>query len=110
VTLVERYEKLSIEYACATNSISCIVQLDKSNCELKAQVEDLTSKHVGLQEKYDDLSFTHEKLVDSHAMLDITHEVMKTSVKFYQPHMYKCICETSRSKQPELNMYLNTRK
>jgi hypothetical protein len=47
---------------------------------------------VGLQEKYDDLSCTHKKLVDSHAMLDITHEVMKTSVKFYQPHMYKCIC------------------
>jgi hypothetical protein len=96
VTLIERYEKLSIEYTCATNSISHIAQLEKSNCELKAQVEDLTSKHVGLQEKYDDLSCTHAKLVDSHATLDIAHEVMKTSVKSYQPHMYKCICSQVR--------------
>jgi hypothetical protein len=93
VTLVERYEKLSIEYTCATNSISRLAQLEKSNYEKKkAQVENLTCKHVGLQEKYDNLSCIDEKPVDSHAMLDITHEVMKTSVKSYQPRMFKCTC------------------
>jgi hypothetical protein len=67
-----------------------VAQLEKANFELKAQLEDLTSKHMALQEKYDDLSCSYEKLVDSHAMLDIAHEVMVTSVKSYLPHMHKC--------------------
>jgi predicted nuclease with TOPRIM domain len=79
-SLVSRYENFSFEQPCATNSIYRVAQLEKANCELKAQLEDLTSKHVALQEKYDDLSCSHEKLVDSDAMLDIAHEVMVTSV------------------------------
>jgi hypothetical protein len=49
-SLVSRYENFSFEQPCATNSIYCVAQLEKVNCELKAQLEDLTSKHVALQE------------------------------------------------------------
>uniref|UniRef100_K4ALG0 Uncharacterized protein n=1 Tax=Setaria italica TaxID=4555 RepID=K4ALG0_SETIT len=91
-SLVSMYEKLSIKHICATNSSSCVAQLENANCRLKAQIEELPSKHVDLQEKYDDLSCSHEKLVDSHVMLGIAHEVMVTSIKSYQPHIHNCTC------------------
>ncbi len=78
-----RYEKLENEFACATNSIACVASLE--NEELKSQLEESTSKHVGLQEKYDELLCSHENLIDSHAMLEAAHEVIIATVKSYEP-------------------------
>ena len=47
--LIQRYHKLSNNYANATNSIVCVALLEKENQMVKAQVEKLTSEHVTLQ-------------------------------------------------------------
>ncbi len=91
-TLVDRYAKASIELTCATNSISCVAQLEKANSGLKAQNEELASKYVALQENHGVLLCSHEKLVDSHAMLEIAHEVVLTTVQLHQPLTHKCTC------------------
>ena len=91
-TSVDRYEERSIELTCATNSISCVAQLEKANSGLKAQIEELASKYVALQENHDVQLCSHEKLVDSHAMLEIAHEVVLTMVKSHQPLTHKCTC------------------
>ena len=41
----ERYEKLSIEHALVTNSSSSVSQLEKDNMELKARLDELSSKY-----------------------------------------------------------------
>ena len=41
----ERYEKLSIEHALVTNSSSSVSQLEKENFELKARLDELSSKY-----------------------------------------------------------------
>src|SRR5436190_8503586 len=91
-TLVDRYAKASIELTCATNSISCVTQLEKANSGLKAQNEELASKYVALQENHGVLLCSHEKLVDSHAMIEIAHEVVLSMVKSHQPLTHKCTC------------------
>ena len=42
--LSERYEKLSIEHALVTDSSSSVSQLEKENFELKARLDELSSK------------------------------------------------------------------
>nr|AAX96874.1 hypothetical protein LOC_Os11g15110 [Oryza sativa Japonica Group]ABA92514.1 hypothetical protein LOC_Os11g15110 [Oryza sativa Japonica Group] len=56
-------------------------QASLENEELKSQLEESTSKHVGLQEKYDELLCSHENLIDSHAMLEAAHEVIIATEK-----------------------------
>ena len=52
----ERYEKLSVEHALVTNSSSSVSQLDKENFELKAKLDELSSKYNVLQANYVHLS------------------------------------------------------
>ena len=50
-----------------------------------AELDELTSKHVDLQNMYRKLMCSNEKLVDSFATLEIDHEVIVTVVKSYKP-------------------------
>ena len=84
-SLIQRYNELSNDYANATNSIACVASLEKENQTLKAQVEKLTSEHVGLQGTHLELKKSYEMLVDSHVSLQVAHEVVTTSVTHYQP-------------------------
>ena len=61
--LSERYEKLSIEHALVTNSSSSVPQLEKENFELKARLDELSSKYNVLQANYVHLKCSHEELV-----------------------------------------------
>ena len=81
----ERYEKLSIEHALVTNSSSSVSQLEKENFELKARLDELSSKYNELQANYVHLKCSHEEVVESSIMLEVAHEVVITSVKFSQP-------------------------
>ena len=45
----ERYEKISIEHALVTNFSSSVSQLEKENFELKARLDELSSKYNVLQ-------------------------------------------------------------
>ena len=83
--LSERYEKLSVEHALVTNSSSSISQLEKKNFELKARLDELSSKYNVLQANYVHLKCSHEELVESSIMLEVAHEVVITSVKSSQP-------------------------
>ena len=69
VSLSQRYNELSNDYANATNSITSVASLDKENEMLKAQVEKITSEHVALQETHLELEKSYEMLVDSHVSL-----------------------------------------
>ena len=60
-------------------------QLEKDNIELKARLDELSSKYNVLQANYVHLKGSHEKLVESHIMLEVAHEVVITSVKSSQP-------------------------
>ncbi|KAG2619456.1 hypothetical protein PVAP13_3NG076946 [Panicum virgatum] len=67
--LIEKMEKLKAltkGHEDLKNSHASLVE--KANCELKGQPDNLTSKHVALQEKYDDLSCSHEKLHKGHGI------------------------------------------
>ena len=81
----ERYEKLSIEHALVTNSSSSVSQLEKENLELKARLDELSSKYNVLQANYVHLKCSHEELVESSIMLEVAHEVVITSAKSSQP-------------------------
>jgi hypothetical protein len=83
--LSEKYEKLSFEHALVTNSSSSVSQLEKENLELKARLDELSSKYNVLQANYVHLKCSHEEVVESSFMLEVAHEVMITSVKFSQP-------------------------
>ena len=48
-SLVNRYKDLSKDYACATNSLTCVASLENENQVLKAQAEKLTSEFVTLK-------------------------------------------------------------
>ena len=78
------YEKLSIEHALVTNSSSSVSQLGKENFELKARLDELSSKYNVLQANYVHLKCSHD-VVESSIMLEVAHEVVITSVKFSQP-------------------------
>jgi hypothetical protein len=84
----ERFEKLSIEHALATNHSSSVSQLEKANLELKARLDELSSKYNELQVNYTHLKCSHDELVESHALLEVAHEVVLTSVKSSQPHTH----------------------
>ena len=43
--LSEKYEKLSIEHALVTNFSSSVSQLENENFELKARIDELSSKY-----------------------------------------------------------------
>ena len=81
--LNERYEKLSIKHALVTNS--SVSQLEKENFELKARLDELSSKYNVLQANYVHLKCSHDEVVESSIMLEVAHEVVITSVKFSQP-------------------------
>jgi hypothetical protein len=49
--LIGKHENLEKEYAFATNVSSCVDHLEKENANLKAQLEEFTSKHVKMQKK-----------------------------------------------------------
>ena len=83
--LSERYEKLSIEHALVTKSSSSVSQLEKENLELKARLDELSSKYNVLQANYVHLKCSHDEVVESSIMLEVAHEVVITSVKFSQP-------------------------
>ena len=80
-----RYEKLSIEHALVTDSSSSVSQLEKENFELKARLDELSSKYNILQANYVHLKCSHEEIVESSIMLEVAHEVVITSVKSSQP-------------------------
>ena len=82
--LSERYEKLSIEHALVTYSSSSVSQLEKENFELKARLDELSSKYNVLQANYVHLKCSHDEVVESSIMLEVAHEVVITSVKFSQ--------------------------
>ena len=65
----ERYEKLSIEDALVTNSTSSVSQLEKENFELKARLDELSSKYNMLQANYVHLKCSHDEVVESSIML-----------------------------------------
>jgi hypothetical protein len=92
----ERYENLSIEHALVTNSSSSVAQLEKDNIELKAKLDELSSKYNVLQANYVHLKCSHEELVESHIMLELAHEVVITSVKSSQPHSHPHTCAPSQ--------------
>jgi len=50
-----------------------------------AELDELTSKHMDLQNMYRKLMCSNEKLVDSFATLEIDYEVIVTVVKSYKP-------------------------
>ena len=60
-------------------------QLEKDNINLKARLDELSSKYIVLQANYVHLKCSHEKLVESHIMLGVANEVVITSVKSSQP-------------------------
>ena len=93
--LSERYEKMSIEHALVTNSSSSVSQLEKDNIELKARLDELSSKYNVLQANHVHLKCSHEKLVESHLMLEVAHEVVITSVKSSQPLTHTLTCTPS---------------
>ena len=80
-----RYEKLSIEHALVTDSSSSVSQLEQKNFELKARLDELSSKYNILQANYVHLKCSHEEVVESSIMLEVAHEVVITSVKSSQP-------------------------
>jgi hypothetical protein len=86
-SLIERCKSLNDKHACATNSLSCVAQLEETNNELYGKFENLSSKHASLQDDHIELLSSHEKLIEAHAMLEIAHEVVLTSVKFIEPPM-----------------------
>jgi predicted nuclease with TOPRIM domain len=88
----ERYENLSIEHALVKNSSSNVSQLEKENFELKARLDELSSKYNVLQANYVHLKCSHEELVESHIMLEVAHEVVITSVKSSQPSTHILTC------------------
>ena len=76
--LNERYEKLSIEHALVTNSSSNVSQLGKENLELKARLDELSSKYDVLQANYVHLKCSHDKVVESSIMLEVAHQVVSS--------------------------------
>jgi myosin heavy subunit len=92
----ERYEKLSIEHALVTNSSSSVSQLEKENFELKAKLDELSSKYNVLQANYVHLKCSHEELVESSIMLEVAHEVVITTVKSSQPPTHTLTCTQSQ--------------
>ena len=92
----ERYEKLSIEHALVTNSYSSVSQLENDNIELKARLDELSSKYNVLQANHVHLKCSHKKLVESHFMLEVAHEVVITSVKSSQPSTHTLTCTPSQ--------------
>ena len=95
--LSERYEKLSFEHALVTNSSSSVSQLEKENFELKARLDELSSKYNVLQANYVNLKCSHEEVVESSIMLEAAHEVVITSVKFSQPLTHSLTSTPSQS-------------
>ena len=95
--LSERYEKLSIEHALATNSSSSVSQLEKKNFELKARLDELSSKYDVLQANYVHVKCSHEEVVESSIMLEVVHEVVITLVKFSQPLTHSLTSTPSQS-------------
>ena len=77
-SLVNRYKDLSKDYACATNSLTCVATLEKEHQMLKAQAEKRTNKFVTLQGTHMELEYAYERLAESHAALEIAHEVVLT--------------------------------
>ena len=94
--LNKRYEELSIEHALVTNSSSSVSQLEKDNIELKARLNELSSKYDALQANHVHLKCSHEKLVESDFMLEVAHEVVITSVKSSQPLTHTLTCTPSQ--------------
>ena len=62
---------MSIEHASVTNSSSSVSQLEKDNIELKARLDELSSKYNVLQANYVHLKCSHEKLAESHFMPEV---------------------------------------
>uniref|UniRef100_K3YZS8 CCHC-type domain-containing protein n=1 Tax=Setaria italica TaxID=4555 RepID=K3YZS8_SETIT len=91
-SLVCKYDSLANDYACATESLSCVASLEKANEVLIAQLEKLTSEHMDLKAIHKELECSHEKLVESYAILHIAHEVIITSVKSIQTLSHTCSC------------------
>jgi len=54
------------------------------NHALKVELDELTSKHMDLQNLHQKLKCSNERLVDSFATLEIDHEVMVTVLKSYK--------------------------
>ena len=74
---------MSIEHALVTNSSFSVTQLEKENFELKARLDELSSKCNVIQANYVHLKCSHDEIVESSIMLEVAHEVVITSVKFF---------------------------
>jgi hypothetical protein len=89
-SLIERFDDLSDDDSCATNSSSYVAQLEMVNKVLMGEFEELITKHKKLQERHSKLLCSHEKLIDSYAMLATSHEFVLIVVKSYQSHTSIC--------------------
>jgi predicted nuclease with TOPRIM domain len=96
--LVNKYDVLLNQVACATNPSTCVASLEQEKKVLNEKLEKLTSEHMTLQARHKELECTHEMLVESYTCLEVAHEVVLSSVKSTQP-----LSHTARANMSILN-------
>jgi len=66
------------------DEIKCLALVEERNHALKTELDELTSKHMDLQNLHQKLKCFNDQLVDSFVNLEVAHEVIVTIVKSYK--------------------------
>ncbi|KAG2632410.1 hypothetical protein PVAP13_2NG087100 [Panicum virgatum] len=81
------------------DEIKCLALVEERNHALKAELDELTSKHTYLQNMHQKLKCSNDKLVDSFVGLEVAREVIVTVVKSYKQIDNACSQNDNKEKQ-----------
>ena len=81
------------------DEIKCLALVEERNHALKTELDELTSKHMDLQNLHQKLKCSNDQLVDSFVNLEVAHEVIVTMVKSYKLVDNTCSQNENKEKQ-----------
>ncbi|KAG2538944.1 hypothetical protein PVAP13_9NG368828 [Panicum virgatum] len=81
------------------DEIKCLALVEERNHALKTELDELTSKHMDLQNLHQKLKCSNDQLVDSFVNLEVAHEVIVTMVKSYKKIDNTCSQNENKEKQ-----------
>ncbi|KAG2641351.1 hypothetical protein PVAP13_2KG177000 [Panicum virgatum] len=81
------------------DKIKCLALVEERNHALKTESDELTSKHMDLQNLHQKLKCSNDQLVDSFVNLEVAHEVIVTMVKSYKQIDNTCSQNENKEKQ-----------
>ena len=81
------------------DEIKCLALVEERNHALKTELDELTSKHMDLQNQHQKLKCSNDQLVDSFVNLEVALEVIVAMVKSYKQIDNTCSQNENKEKQ-----------